>query len=99
MKNKVSDLRNHMFAALDRLNDVEKLTKEEVQMEIDKSNAIGSIGKVIIETAKTELAYARFLNGEVPKNFLELPEEDNKNPILTRPAAQYSNKPHSHAEN
>jgi hypothetical protein len=47
-----------MFKALERLNN-EKLNDEELKLEIDRAKAIGEIGKVIVESAKTEIILAR----------------------------------------
>jgi hypothetical protein len=58
MKNKISDLRDHMFAALERLGQ-EELTKEDLEKEIARSQAISEVGKVIVESAKTEIMYAK----------------------------------------
>lgn len=51
MKNKIEDLRNHLFAALEGLADGEK------PMEIERAKAIADVGRVIIETAKAEVAF------------------------------------------
>lgn len=87
MKNKVTDLRDHMFAALERLGN-EDLTPEQLKAEIERSKAISNLGHVIVESAKAQIMAARF-TGEVEdaKNFLE---DDAKK--IERPAAVYSNK-------
>lgn len=54
MKNKLTDLNNHLFAALERLND-ESLTPEEVEREINRGNAVATIGAVIVKNAATQL--------------------------------------------
>lgn len=54
MKNKLTDLNNHLFAALERLND-ESLTPEEVEREINRGNAVATIGTVIVKNADTQL--------------------------------------------
>lgn len=88
MKNKISDLRDHMFAALERLGN-EELTADEMKSEIERSKAISEVGKVIVESAKAQIMFAR-LTGEGaddPRKFLE---EDIKK--TERPIAVYSNK-------
>lgn len=74
MKNKISDLRDHMFAALERLAD-ESMTPEKLKEEISKSKAISDIGKVIVESAKTEILYAKLTGKkeQQPTKFLEEP--------------------------
>lgn len=87
MKNKVTDLRDHMFAALERLGN-EDLTPEQLKAEIERSKAISNLGHVIVESAKAQIMAARF-TGEIEeaKNFLE---DDVKK--IERPAAVYQNK-------
>lgn len=91
MKNKISDLRNHMFAQLERLSD-ENITPEELTKEIERAKAIGEIGKVIVESAKTEVLHLKLTNrlADAPPKFLEEPESDK--PKLIRPPAEYTNR-------
>lgn len=56
MKNKISDLRDHMFAALERLG-AEDISEEDLRKEISRAQAISEVGKVIVESAKTEVLY------------------------------------------
>lgn len=93
MKNKISDLRNHMFAALERLS-AEDLTEEQVKTEISKAAAISELGKVIVDSAKTEVMYAK-LTGKrsaEPTQFLEEPDQGGGGKKPERPPAEYSNK-------
>lgn len=53
-KNKLADLNNHLFAALERLND-EDLTEEQLKIEIEKAKAVKDISKVIIDSGKLQL--------------------------------------------
>lgn len=57
-QNKMEDLRNHLFASLERLND-EYLTSEQVQLEVAKSKQIASIGNVLINSAKVEIDFLK----------------------------------------
>lgn len=50
-KNKLSDLNDHLFAALERLND-EELTVEQVEMEAKRAEAIIGVSAKIIDNAK-----------------------------------------------
>jgi hypothetical protein len=90
MKNKISDLRDHMFAALERLGN-EDLSLDELKAEIDRSRAISEVGKVIVESAKTEVLYAKLTRKKEaePTKFLEVEPEET--PQLDRPEAKYSN--------
>ena len=71
MRNKLTDLNNHLFAQLERLND-EELGREELEQEIKRSKAISDIGKRIIENARVTLDAAQFAAEEGA--FLKLPE-------------------------
>jgi len=55
-RNKMEDLRNHLFAALERLND-EELTSEQVENEVKKTKAISGLSNALIETAKLEINF------------------------------------------
>ncbi len=56
MKNKIEDLRNHLFATLEALQDPEK------PMELDRAKAIADVGRVIIDSAKAEVQYLQATN-------------------------------------
>lgn len=95
MKNKIEDLRNHLFETLERLKD------DESPMDIDRALAIAEVGKVIVDSAKVECLFlkatrkkegtglmeesqaAKFINTEEPKK-------------LERPAAEYNFKGDTH---
>lgn len=65
-RNKLSDLRDHLFAALEGLAD-----KEE-PMEIDRANAIASVASVIVQSAKVEVDYAKVMGKVNPtSDFIE----------------------------
>ena len=76
MKNKISDLRNHMFLALERLS--EDMNETELKKEIERAKAISEVGKVIVESAKTEVLFAKLTRRKElePTGFLEI--EDKK---------------------
>ena len=60
MKNKLSDLNNHLFVQLERLND-EDLTEEQVQKEISRARAITEVANSIISNAKVVLEASKFI--------------------------------------
>ena len=59
MKNKLTDLRNHLFATLEALQD------EENPMELDRARTIAAVAKEITDTARVEVDYMR-VTGEMP---------------------------------
>lgn len=83
-----------MFAALERLGN-EDISEEQLKKEVERSKAISELGKVIVESAKTEVLYARFTGkgkSESTKFLEEADEiEDPKIKKLERPPAEYSN--------
>lgn len=54
MKNKLSDLNNHLFAQLERLSD-ESLKGEKLIEEIGRAKAITDVAKEVINTGKLVL--------------------------------------------
>ncbi len=54
--NKLSDLRDHIFMALERLSD-EGMTPEQVTSEVEKAKAIAQLSATIIASAKVEIDY------------------------------------------
>lgn len=74
MKNKMADLKNHLFVALERLND-DTLTDAQLKNEIERSKAISEIGKVLVDGAKTSLLHAK-LTGKLKE--LDDDEFDNQ---------------------
>ncbi len=49
-KNKIEDLRNHLFETLEALRDDEK------PMDLDRARAVADVARVIVESAKVEVA-------------------------------------------
>ena len=58
MRNKISDLTNHLFAQLERLGD-ESLTAEQIEVEVKRAQAIVSVSDQIVSTADTQLKAAK----------------------------------------
>lgn len=63
MKNKIEDLRNHMFLQLEKLSEAE--TEEEIKKELEKSKAIADLGKVLVDSAKVEVDFLKATGGEI----------------------------------
>ncbi|WP_347139463.1 hypothetical protein [Paracoccus sp. SSK6] len=58
MKNKLGDLNNHLFAALERLNE-EGLSAEKIESEARRAEAIVSVADQIIGNADLQLKAAK----------------------------------------
>jgi hypothetical protein len=54
VKNKLTDLNNHLFAQLERLSD-EDLTAEQIEQEVNRSEAIVSVAEQIVRNADLQL--------------------------------------------
>ncbi|MGE3840085.1 MAG: hypothetical protein AB7I50_00715 [Vicinamibacterales bacterium] len=66
-KNKITDLRDHLFATLEALRDDTK------PMEIDRAKAVADVARVIVETAKVEVSMME-ATGEVSgTGFIDMP--------------------------
>ncbi len=60
MKNKLSDLNDHLFAQLERLSD-EELTAEEIAREVTRTDAMVKVSEQIIGNATIALRGAELL--------------------------------------
>ena len=83
MRNKLVDLNNHLFAALERLND-EDLDEKDLEKEIKRSRALASVGQAIIANGTLILNAQRHAD-EYGYNVKEIPiqieeEKGNGNP-------------------
>lgn len=56
MKNKIEDLRNHLFATIEGLLDTEK------PLEVERAKAVAQVASVMIESAKVEVKAIELLN-------------------------------------
>jgi len=61
MKNKLSDLNDHLFAQLERLSD-EGLTPEQIETEATRGNAIVAVADQIIRNAGLKIQAAKILS-------------------------------------
>jgi len=57
MKNKIEDLRNHLFATLEALQD------QDNPMDLDRAKAIADVAQVVINSAKVEVEYINKVGG------------------------------------
>lgn len=70
MKNKIDDLRNHLFATLEALRDEEK------PMELDRARAIADVARVIVDSAKAEVQFLQVTERRDGTGFMALPEPE-----------------------
>lgn len=63
-KNRIEDLRNHLFAALEGLADTEK------PLELERARAIADVAKVVIESAKVEVSFLKVVDGGRGSGFM-----------------------------
>jgi hypothetical protein len=69
-KNKIDDLRDHLFETLEALKDEEK------PMDIARARAVADVAKVIVESAKVEVAYLKTTGAWSGTGFI--PDEPEK---------------------
>jgi hypothetical protein len=55
-RNKIDDLRDHLFVLLEALND-DEMTDEQRNAAIEKAQAGAMLGKVIVDSLKTEIVF------------------------------------------
>jgi hypothetical protein len=64
MKNKIEDLRNHLFETIELIKDGD--------IEIEKAKVIAELAQVIVNSAKTEVDYLKIVHGNgsgfIPEN-------------------------------
>lgn len=67
-KNKIDDLRNHLFATL------EALTDEEKPMDIGRARAVAEVARTIIDSAKVEVEFLKVTGAAKSSDFLPTPD-------------------------
>ena len=65
MKNKIEDLRNHLFETLEALKDEEK------PMDLDRARTIADVAQTLINSAKVEVDYLKTTGAVQGSGFLE----------------------------
>lgn len=71
-RNKLSDLNNHLFAALERLND-DELTTEQIAAESQRAEAIIGVANQIINNAKIAIDAMKLISND-KLDIKQLPE-------------------------
>jgi hypothetical protein len=78
-KNKINDLRDHLFATLESLRDEDK------PMELDRAKAIADVARVVVESAKVEVDFLKTTGAIKSTDFL--PGEEEALPVRPKLAA------------
>ena len=68
-KNKLGDLRNHLFETLEMLKDGD--------MDLDRAKTIAEVAGVIVDTAKVEVAFIREVGG-IGSDFMQAMRDDQR---------------------
>lgn len=77
MKNKMEDLRNHLFATLEGLLDRDK------PLDVEVAKTVAKTASVLIDSAKVEVEYLKITGGK-GSGFIPEQIEPPKRPQLTR---------------
>jgi hypothetical protein len=78
MKNKLTDLNNHLFAQLERLGD-ESLTPEQIDSEVKRAGAIVEISDQVTSNADLQLKAAKLFAEHGSTVLPHLPQIGNSN--------------------
>ena len=69
-RNKITDLRNHLFETLERLKDEDK------PMDLERAKVISEVAQTIINSAKVEVDLVKAVCGSAPQDgFFNVPDE------------------------
>ncbi len=71
MKNKISDLRNHLFVVLEELSDPEST------YDLEKAKVIANVAQTIINSASVENQYLKIVGSTQGSGFIEESRMDN----------------------
>lgn len=82
-KNKIEDLRNHLFETLEALKDEDK------PMDIKRAKAVADVARVIVESAKVEVEFLKASGERSGSGFMPVLAEDAAPRAL--PATRRSN--------
>ena len=70
-KDKIQDLRHHLFETIEMLKDGD--------IEIDKAKAISEVAQVIINSAKVEVQFLKEMGSNRHTGFIQLDNPDERN--------------------
>lgn len=78
MKNKLSDLRDHLFETIERLKSADR------SMPLEKAKAIAEVAQVIINSAKVEVDYLKATDQAQGTGFMERTPIPGEQPRLVK---------------
>jgi hypothetical protein len=79
MKNKMEDLRNHLFEQLERLSDSEDMKNPiKLEKELKRAGAISQVATVIINSAKAENDFLKITGNKPQSQFMHAPKQIGK---------------------
>jgi hypothetical protein len=81
MKNKISDLRNHLFEVIEMLKD------KDAPMDIERAKAVAAIAQVIVNSAKVEVQHMQ-VSGSLGTGFIPDALPEAPTPIALRSIAR-----------
>lgn len=64
MKNKIQDLRDHLFATIEALLD------DKAPLDVERAKAVADVAQTIINSAKVEVDYLRAVGGSQGSGFI-----------------------------
>lgn len=79
MKNKIEDLRNHLFETIEALKDPDK------PMDLDRAGSIAAVARVIVDSAKVEVDMVKAVGAAAGSGFLPvsaMPPRGPQRPVL-----------------
>lgn len=66
MKNKLPDLRDHLFATIEALQD------KDDPMDLDRDRTIAGVAQVLVHSAKVEVDYLKVTGAQMDNEFFEV---------------------------
>ena len=78
-KNKLRDLRDHLFETIEALKD------EDEPMEVERAKAISGVAQALIASAKVELQFLELTGQESQSDFLSPPDPEKLLPAANKP--------------
>ena len=81
-KNKMTDLRNHLFEVMEALKDGEK------PMDLDRAKAIVDVASALIESAKVEVKFLEAIDSSEATEFFDMQRIEDRRSLAGGPVAE-----------